>query len=351
MFDQTITECMIFNPTLERAFKIAPKEFIPAYQWFIDHENSEIDKLPHHLEKGFNVGGISISRDSGIHSPSKDKVTYGLKQYALSVHASNGNGRYVDGDPIFYSDGTWSIEYSEHVKSKGNQIQSTMYNTFLMNCLNDGLPIGLIVNNKKKDKNKKKNKKYKVMGLAFVERYNSATGMFTLHGPVNAKTVNNSSFISAGFDELKPEIQNQLEQIDDTDERIKEFRESMRRQGQAQFRNNLLKAYSNRCAISGNDVPQVLQAAHIGQYRGPKTQMVTNGILLRSDLHLLFDAHLLSVEPDSKRIRLSRLLDKTEYIDFNKKQLHMPVYREAYPNEKQLERHFDQFMAETEILK
>ena len=74
-----------------------------------------------------------------------------------------------------------------------------------MNCLNDGLPIGLFI--------KDKNKKYKVMGLAFVERYNSATGMFTLHGPVNAKTVKNSSFISAGFDELKPEIQNQLEQM------------------------------------------------------------------------------------------------------------------------------------------
>lgn len=49
MFDQIITECKIFNPTLERAFKIAPKEFVPAYQWFIDHEDSEIDKLPHRL--------------------------------------------------------------------------------------------------------------------------------------------------------------------------------------------------------------------------------------------------------------------------------------------------------------
>ncbi len=35
-------------------------------------------------------------------------------------------------------------------------------------------------------------------------------------GPVN-ENVNNLSFYSAGFDELKPEIQNQLEQIDDTD--------------------------------------------------------------------------------------------------------------------------------------
>ena len=51
MFDQIITECKIFNPTLERAFKVAPKEFVSAYQWFIDHENSEIDKLPHRLEK------------------------------------------------------------------------------------------------------------------------------------------------------------------------------------------------------------------------------------------------------------------------------------------------------------
>ena len=49
MFDQIITECKIFNPTLERAFKVAPKEFVSAYQWFIDHEDSDIDKLPHRL--------------------------------------------------------------------------------------------------------------------------------------------------------------------------------------------------------------------------------------------------------------------------------------------------------------
>ena len=150
MFDQIITECTIFNPTLERAFKIAPKEFVSAYQWFIDHEDSEIDKLPHRLEKGFTVGGIPISRDSGIYSPSKSKVSYGLKQYALSVHTSNGNGLYEDGKPIYYSDGTWLIDYSEHIKTQGNQIQSAMYNALLMNCLNDGLPIGLFIKNKNK---------------------------------------------------------------------------------------------------------------------------------------------------------------------------------------------------------
>lgn len=49
MFDQIITECAIFNPTLERAFKVAPKEFVSAYQWFIDNEGSEISKLPYYL--------------------------------------------------------------------------------------------------------------------------------------------------------------------------------------------------------------------------------------------------------------------------------------------------------------
>ncbi len=43
--------------------------------------------------------------------------------------------------------------------------------------------------------------------------------------------------------------------------------------------------------ISGNDVLRSYR--RIGQYRGPKTQIVTNGVLLESDLHLLFDAHLL----------------------------------------------------------
>ncbi len=62
-------------------------------------------------------------------------------------------------------------------------------------------------------------------------------------------------------------------------------------------------------------------------------------------MHIYFQ-----LSPIVSALGLSRLPDKTEYIDFNK-QLHMPVYREAYPNEKQLERHFDQFMAETEILR
>lgn len=46
---RSLQNARFFNPTLERAFKVAPKKIVSAYQWFIDHEDSEIDKLPHRL--------------------------------------------------------------------------------------------------------------------------------------------------------------------------------------------------------------------------------------------------------------------------------------------------------------
>ena len=48
-----------------------------------------------------------------------------------------------------------------------------------MNCLEDGVPAGVIVGQKHG---------YTIMGLAFVERYNAQTGSLTLHGPVNTST-------------------------------------------------------------------------------------------------------------------------------------------------------------------
>src|SRR6202035_655927 len=60
-----------------------------------------------------------------------------------------------------------------------------------------------------------------------------------------------------------------------------------RRQGQPEFRRKLMQAYSGRCAISGFNVPQTLEAAHIIPYNGPKTNHPANGILLRADLHVL----------------------------------------------------------------
>lgn len=69
------------------------------------------------------------------------------------------------------------------------------------------------------------------------------------------------------------------------------------REGQGPFRKGLLDAYKERCAITGVSEP-VLDAAHIRPYKGRQSNAPSNGILLRTDLHTLFDKHLLTVVYD-----------------------------------------------------
>ena len=71
-----------------------------------------------------------------------------------------------------------------------------------------------------------------------------------------------------------------------------------RRQGQGAFRAALLNAYCRRCAVTGCTVEAVLEAAHIHPYLGPATNLVTNGLLVRADIHTLFDLGLLTVDDD-----------------------------------------------------
>ncbi|MEU5932426.1 HNH endonuclease [Micromonospora sp. NPDC047187] len=93
------------------------------------------------------------------------------------------------------------------------------------------------------------------------------------------------------------------------------------RQGQADFRLRLLAAYDGRCAITGCDVEAVLQAAHISPYDGPATNRVTNGLLLRADLHNLFDRGYLWID-GSYRVRVAAGLD--HYAELDGQRLSLP---------------------------
>lgn len=65
---------------------------------------------------------------------------------------------------------------------------------------------------------------------------------------------------------------------------------------QQQFRHDLLDAVP-RCPITGVVIPQVLQAAHIKPHALGGPEEMDNGLPLRADIHCLFDAGLLSLEP------------------------------------------------------
>lgn len=86
------------------------------------------------------------------------------------------------------------------------------------------------------------------------------------------------------------------------------------RTGQAQFRDALMKRYKGRCVISKCAIPEALEAAHVMPHTGdPKWDHPDNGMLLRRDLHSLFDALLLSIDPKTSRVRVAERLKTTTY--------------------------------------
>jgi hypothetical protein len=89
------------------------------------------------------------------------------------------------------------------------------------------------------------------------------------------------------------------------------------RQGQPAFRKKLIERYGPACMISGCAVIEVIEAAHIQPYKGDDDNDRHNGLLLRSDLHALFDSGLLAVEPETLKVHISDSLMATEYAKFN----------------------------------
>lgn len=111
------------------------------------------------------------------------------------------------------------------------------------------------------------------------------------------------------------------------------------RRGQKKFRDNVLKAYGFKCAITGDDVEQVIEAAHIIPYLGEKTNHIQNGIPLRSDIHLLFDLGLLTISAKSFKIKISKKLACTNYWKYNAKTILIPQDKFNYPSIEALKYH------------
>lgn len=84
------------------------------------------------------------------------------------------------------------------------------------------------------------------------------------------------------------------------------------RRGQKSFRANLLN-HSQNCAISGCKITEILEAAHVFPYRNETHNQISNGILLRSDIHGLFDLDFIAIHPTKKTIHLSTEIVNSEY--------------------------------------
>lgn len=115
--------------------------------------------------------------------------------------------------------------------------------------------------------------------------------------------------------------------IDDTpldvdDQRKAVLRQIKQRRGQKAFRDKLL-SQAAKCAVSGCEIVDILEAAHITAYKNDTHNHVSNGLLLRCDIHTLYDLDLFAIDPDSFLIYFSPLIQDKEYVRYHGKKLHV----------------------------
>ena len=114
------------------------------------------------------------------------------------------------------------------------------------------------------------------------------------------------------------------------------------RQGQPAFRRSLLTAYSGACAVTGTATERVLEAAHIAPYKGEHTNRSSNGLLLRADIHTLFDLHLVTITPDHV-VHVSAEVGDAEYSQYDGQGLaRLPTMLTDLPDGEQLAKHNDE---------
>jgi len=101
---------------------------------------------------------------------------------------------------------------------------------------------------------------------------------------------------------------------DDPDQKI--WQAIRQRRGQPKFRQALLQLYGGKCAVTGHGPKDVLEAAHIQPHSEEGRNSVDNGLLLRADIHTLFDLHLMSINPATLTVATSSQLAGTEYANF-----------------------------------
>jgi putative restriction endonuclease len=115
------------------------------------------------------------------------------------------------------------------------------------------------------------------------------------------------------------------------------------RLGQGAFRVLVTDIYQRRCAVTGERTLPVLEAAHIQPFAAGGSHAVRNGLLLRSDLHTLFDRGYVTVTPEyrlevSRRIR-EEFENGRDYYALSGRPIRLPGPDDAHPDPTLLDWH------------
>ena len=303
-------------------------EHATALNWFREHRDEAISwsEIKDHVDKGARL----VNQAKGIYKPH-------YTDYALSVRQTL-NSPYADKEVIRRPDGSWVYPYFQENPNPAER-DGEATNRGLVKCMNDGVPVGVLMQVKPKP-----GVEYAVLGLAAVTEWKD--GYFILEGfsdqgalrlvkgesdaahsraRCNAQPLGVEEFVSGNANDL----------------REWQMAEVVRRKGQANFRATLISAYEGKCVITGCDALEALEAAHITPYRGSHTDRPQNGLLLRADLHSLFDLGLLAVNPVTMTIVLAPELKATSYADLAGRSIAAPRDASLRPSVDALAQHLE----------
>src|ERR1017187_444750 len=292
-------------PTLQEVFSRVPAAHQNALQWFVEHRGQEVP-WPTPLQDGTFL----VNRPKGIHKPAG-------WEYALSVRQMM-TGLYADGEPAIQPDGSWHYQYFQ--EGTDPALRDNYYtNVGLMACIRDWIPIGVF-----RQTLESPNPLYKVMGLAWVVEWRN-DGYFILEGLTPAEE---TLPIDSG-----PLVQDEtIDSVSAGDARRRIQASIIQRQGQGPFRAGLLSAYEGRCAITSYDAASALEDAPIDPYADGGTNAFSNGILLRADLHTLFDQGLIAIDQESMSVLAGPSLSGTIYTSLAGKPIYQPLDPKARPS-------------------
>lgn len=292
---------------IEDALAPLPGRHQRALRWYLERSGS-VQALPVRLPDGT----LRYTRAKGIYKP---KWT----DYALSVRQTI-KGTYADRDPELRPNGTWSYDYFQENEDP-SQRDAMWTNSGLVRCMDDAVPIGVLRQVSQEPS------RYRGLGLGIVTAWHE--GLFHLEG-FSTYGLAYERQTEAEIGQLVSQHEGTTAEIGSEHDSVEEARERaiglvVRRRGQPVFRRLLIEAYQGKCAISGCDGEVGLEACHIRPYNGPATNSLGNGLLLRADLHNLFDLGLLAVDIATMTVVVARELQQTSYGELAGKTITLPT--------------------------
>jgi hypothetical protein len=296
----------------DRILALPDKRHQEGLLWFLQRSGQEV------------AVSYPMTTDGGVFLATQAAGIYKPQQidYVLSIRSSIGKGAtelYSDKQPVLEKDGSWTYLY-RHEMSAAKDPASLPRNKALIKNMQDAVPVAVFL--------QLDIGRYKILGLAFVTDYNPRTGYFFLMG---------TSFVSDSLS-FGPGVTGEQLDIDADTRKFQQTRQAVR-QGQGKFRLDLLDAYGSRCAATDYDVSEGLEAAHIRPYRGAHTNETRNGILLRADIHNLFDYGIIGVDPETIKVVLNQRARESKYAPLHARQLRLPDDQTRHPDRELLLRH------------